>query len=260
MLESVLTILPLLVIVTLTSAILAAIEVGYRAGLRRRARKPDLIRGEPKPIETAVFGLMGLLIAFTFAGAAVRFDGRRMVIAQEANAIETAYLRLDLLPTESQRALREDFRAYLAGRLAVTRDIPDMKAVNVDLEKSAILQRKIWKEAVEATRGSGTATQALVLSAMNEMIDITTVRTVGMISHLPFLVLILLLVTILLSSFLIGYSISAHGTRDWLSAVIFAIAVSCATYVTLDYEYPRVGLIRTDVADQVLIQALERME
>jgi hypothetical protein len=260
MLESVLTILPALVIVILTAGILIAIEIGYQTGLRRRARKPDLIRGESKAIETAVFGLMGLLIAFIFAGAAVRFDNRRMLIAQEANAIETAYLRLDLLPPESQPRLREDFRTYLTGRLAVTRDIPNMKAVNADLEKSAILQRKVWKESVEATRGSGTATQTLVLSALNEMIDITTVRTVGMISHLPFLVLVLLLVTILLSSFLTGYSISAYGARDWLSAIIFAIAVSCATYVTLDYEYPRVGLIRTDAADQVLIQALERME
>ena len=60
MLESVLTILPVLVIVILTAGILAAIEVGYRTGLRRRARKPDLIRGESKAIETAIFGLMGL--------------------------------------------------------------------------------------------------------------------------------------------------------------------------------------------------------
>jgi hypothetical protein len=259
MLQSVLTILPALVIVILAAAILAAIEVGYRTGLRRRARKPDLVRGQSNAIETAVFGLMGLLIAFVFAGAAVRFDNRRLVIAREANAIETAYLRLDLLPPESQPELRKDSRAYLTGRLAVTRHIPDLKAVNAHLKHSAILQRKIWKEAVEATRESGTATQALVLSAINEMIDITTVRTVGMISHLPFLVLTLLLVTIVLSSFLIGYSISAYRARDWLSAIIFALAVSCATYVTLDYEFPRVGLIRTDV-DQVLIQALENME
>jgi hypothetical protein len=92
------------------------------------------------------------------------------------------------------------------------------------------------------------------------MIDITTVRTVGMISHLPFLVVALLAITVLLASFLTGYSISAYGTRDWLSAIIFAIAVSCATYVTFDYEYPRIGLIRTDPVDQMLIEVLERME
>jgi len=256
--ERALTALPISVICVLIVTILISIEIGYRTGLRRRARAAHL--GESKAIETSVFGLMGLLIAFTFAGAAVRFDNRRMLVAEEANAIGTAYLRLDLLPRESQPALREDFRAYLLSRLAVTRDIPNMEAVNADLKKSSILQHKVWHEAVEAVKGTSPATQMLVLPALNAMIDITTVRTVSMISHLPFLVLVLLWITILISSFLTGYSISAFGARDWLSAIIFAIAVSCATYVTLDYEYPRVGFIRADPADQALIETLERME
>jgi hypothetical protein len=251
-------VLPTLVICGLIAAILISIEIGYRTGLRRRARAAHV---ESKAIETSVFGLMGLLIAFIFAGAAVRFDNRRMQIAEEANAIETAYLRLDLLPPESQPRLREDFRAYLLSRLAVARDIPNMELVNADLKKSSILQRKVWQEAVEAVKGSSSpATPMLVLSALNAMIDIVTVRTVGMISHLPFLVLVLLSITILMSSFLTGYSISAFGARDWLSAVIFAVAVGCATYATLDYEYPRIGFIRADAADRVLIEALERME
>jgi hypothetical protein len=253
-------VLPILVICLLIATILTSIEIGYRTGIRRRARARTSNLGESKAIETSVFGLMGLLIAFIFAGAAVRFDNRRMVIAEEANAIGTAYLRLDLLPPEAQPELREDFRNYVLSRLAVTRDIPNMEAVNADLKKSSILQQKVWEDAVEATKESGPATQMLVLTALNAMIDITTVRTVGMISHLPFLVLILLAITILMSSFLTGYSISAFGARDWLSAVIFAIAVSCATYVTLDYEYPRVAFIRADAADRVLIETLERME
>src|SRR5215831_10356825 len=118
-----LTVLPVLVIFVLIAMTLLSIEVGYRTGIRRRIRKPGL--SESKAIETSVFGLMGLLIAFIFAGAAVRFDSRRMLIAEEANAIETAYLRLDLLPLDSQPALRQDFRAYLQSRLAVGRDIPN---------------------------------------------------------------------------------------------------------------------------------------
>jgi hypothetical protein len=259
--KGILIVLPVLVIFVTIAAILTAIEVGYRTGLRRRARARMSNLRESKAIETSVFSLMGLLIAFIFAGAAVRFDNRKILIAEEANAIETAYLRLDLLPPESQPELREDFRAYLLGRLAVTRDIPDLKAVDSNLKRSSVLQRKIWKKAVEASKGSSTpATQILVLSSLNQMIDVTTVRTVGMISHIPFLVILLLAVIVLLSSFLTGYSISAYGARDWLSAVIFAVAVSCATYVTLDYEYPRIGLIRTDPVDQMLIEVLERME
>jgi hypothetical protein len=259
--RSELVVLPVFILCVIIAAILISIEVGYRTGLRQRTRSQQLSRSESKAIETSVFALMALLIAFIFAGAAVRFDNRRILIAEEANAVETAYLRLDLLPPESQPGLREDFRAYLLGRLAVTRDIPDMEKVNADLKQSSIIQRKVWKEAVEAAKGSSNpATQMLVLSALNQMIDITTVRTVGMLSHLPFVVLALLAITILMSSFLTGYSISANGTRDWLSAIIFAVAVSCATYVTLDYEYPRVGLIREDPADRVLIETLERMD
>jgi hypothetical protein len=146
-------------------------------------------------------------------------------------------------------------------RLAVGRDIPDMTAVNADLERSAMLQRKIWNEVVEGVKKSDSPpTQMLVLSAVNAMIDISTVRTVGMISHLPLLVVVLLAVTIFLSSFLTGYSISAFGARDWLSAIIFAVAVTSATYVILDYEYPRIGLIRSDPTDKVLTDVLERME
>jgi hypothetical protein len=255
-----LTVLPELVIFGLLVAILISIEIGYRTGLRRRARSPELNTGESKAIETAVFGLMGLLIAFIFAGAAVRFDNRKMLIAQEANAIETAYLRLDLLPEQSQFELRKDFRDYLIGRLAVTHDIPVMSAVNADLQRSSVLQHKIWAEGVQAVQGSSNATQMLMLSALNEMIDITTVRTIGIITHLPFEIVLLLAVTILLASFLTGYSMSAFRKRDWLSTILFALAVSAATYVTLDYEYPRVGFIRTDSADRVLIETLDRMQ
>jgi hypothetical protein len=241
-------------------SVLTSIEVGYRVGLLRRARGRASHLGESKAIETSVFGLMGLLIAFIFAGAAVRFDSRRVVIGEEANAIETAYLRLDLLPPDSQPALRQDFRAYLQSRLAVGHDIPNMTAVNEDLKRAAMLQSKIWKGSVEALKKSESpATSMLVLSALNAMIDISTVRTVGMISHLPLLVVLLLAVTVFLASFLTGYSISAFGARDWLSAIIFAVAVTFATYVTLDYEYPRIGLIRTEATDQVLVDVLERM-
>lgn len=201
----VLTLLPLLVILGLIATMLISIEVGYRTGLWSRARSPESTRLS-SPVRASVFGLMGLLIAFTFAGAGSRFDHRRMLLAQEANSIEKAYLRLDLLPLESQPKLRQDFREYVLGRLAVTRNLPNMKAVNTNLKQLSILQRKMWEEAVDATKGNSPATEMLVFSGLNDMIDIATLRTVGIISHLPFLVVALLLVTVLLASFLTGHS------------------------------------------------------
>jgi len=80
-------VLPILIICVLFATILSSIEIGYRTGLRRRTRATEFTQGESKAIETSVFGLMGLLIAFIFAGAAVRFDNRRMLIAEEANVM-----------------------------------------------------------------------------------------------------------------------------------------------------------------------------
>src|SRR5262245_57741494 len=85
---------------------LLLVEVGRRIGLRRIAVDINGAREGLGVVDGAVFGLLGLLVAFTFSGAAARFDLRRDLIVQETNAIGTAYLRLDLLPPAAQPPLR----------------------------------------------------------------------------------------------------------------------------------------------------------
>src|SRR5437879_73732 len=92
--------------------ILICLEIGRRIGVRNLTTD----RGGGA-VEAALFGLLGLLIAFTFSGAATRFDTRRQLIIDEANMIGTAYLRIDLLPADAQPALREKFRQYVDSRL-----------------------------------------------------------------------------------------------------------------------------------------------
>src|SRR5215510_412756 len=89
------------------------LEVGRRIGLRKIARDPAGADTGLSVIDGAVFTLLGLIVAFTFSGAASRFDVRRQLIVEEANAIGTAYLRVDLLPPDAQPALRDRFRRYL---------------------------------------------------------------------------------------------------------------------------------------------------
>jgi hypothetical protein len=88
-------------------------EVGRHIGIASLARDPDGLAKGTGAAEAAVFGLMGLLIAFTFSGAASRFEDRRHLITTEVNAISTAYLRIDLLPDDSQLEIRELFRRLL---------------------------------------------------------------------------------------------------------------------------------------------------
>jgi hypothetical protein len=253
-------ILAALVLSELVLAILLSIEAGYRIGLRRWAGVQPAARMASSTLEASLLGLMGLLVAFIFYGAGSRFDIRRNLIVQEANAIGTAYRRLDLLPAETQPELRDDFRQYVRSRLAIFQKIPDVKAMNVELARSSTLQDKLWKKAVSAAQSSGAATQSLVLSSLNEVIDITTVHSVALITHPPLAVFVLLGVTVLVASGVAGYSMSAAGFRDWVFIVAYSLVLGITIYVILDYEFPRVGLIRVDPVDQVLMRTLAQME
>src|SRR5262249_29886597 len=100
----------------LFAGMMVLLEVGRRWGLRRAAQ-PEDHRENLGGVEAAIYGLLGLLVAFPFSGAASRFEGRRELIVKEANAIGTAYLRLDLLSDEARDSLRQKLRDYLDARL-----------------------------------------------------------------------------------------------------------------------------------------------
>lgn len=245
----------------LFAGMLLFIHAGRRIAAWQHTHRPHAIRGSTAAVDGAVLGLMGLLLAFTFSGAGTRFDTRRKLVAEEANRIGTAYLRLDLLPPETQPQLREDFRRYVRSRLAVYEKIPDAEAVRAELRKSGEIQNEIWKQVVSASKQSGSpAVMILVLSPVNEMIDITTTRSVAAETHPPPVIFIMLSVTVLASSLLASYSMSLAGRPSLIHIIVFVLLVGIAAYVTFDFEYPRIGLIRVDPVDHVLIETLEKMK
>ena len=245
----------------LFAALLALLEVGGRLGARALARNPDATTGG-SAMEGAVFALLGLLLAFTFFGAASRFDDRRKLIVDEANAIGTAYLRIDLLPAAAQPELRDAFRRYVDQRLAVYRALPDMTASRVALDRANQLQQQIWAKSVAALTSSSSVPGSvqLVLPALNDMIDITTTRTMAAQMHPPPVVFGLLFGLMLLSALLAGYAMSSAKTRNWLHRGVFAFTLAGAAYVILDFEYPRVGLIKVDAFDQALVELRQSMK
>jgi hypothetical protein len=236
------------------------LEIGRRCGVRRIAKYPEEARVEIGAVEGAVYGLLSLLVAFTFNGAASRFDARRHLIVEETNAIGTAYLRLDLLLTDAQPALRENFRRYVEVRLAVYRKLPDLAAAKAELVRSIKLQGAIWTQAVDAVRrADSSGVNVLVLSSLNEMIDITTTRTVAAQTHPPLAIFVMLFGLALASALLAGYGMAASKARHWVFMVGFAAVVAIAVFVTIDLEFPRFGLIRIDSVDRILVELRESM-
>jgi hypothetical protein len=238
-------------------AMLVCLEIGHRIGVRRAERDPE--EAGVGVVDGAIFALLGLLVAFTFSGAADRFDQRRTLIVEEANAIGTAYLRLDLLPTAARDDLREMFRRYLDARLAVYRALPDIAKSKAELQRANTLQQEIWTKAVAASASIQPATM-LLLPALNDMFDITTTRTMAAMTHPPVVIFGLLFALAGLSALLAGRAMAADRKRHWMHAVTFSAALAGAVYVIIDIEYPRFGLIRVDAFDVVLVELRNSMK
>ncbi len=241
---------------------LAVSEVGRRMGLRQTRRNPEDAPRGVGLAEGAVFGLLGLVMALTFSGAAGRFHDRRDLVIQEANAIGTAYLRLALLPGDAQPELRDLFKRYLDARLATYVDTENTAATQAKIAESEAIQDQIWAKALAASQRPGVATIAgmLLLPALNEVFDIRTTRLMARENHPPLIVDILLGGLSLVGAFLVGYGMSDHKTRSWLHTVIFAAVLSFSLYVIVDLEYPRIGLIRVDAVDRVLVELRQSMD
>jgi hypothetical protein len=233
-------------------ALLASLELGRRWGRMRVAREPDALREGIGGVEGAVYSLLGLLVAFSFSAAAIRFEARRDLIVKEANAIGTAYLRLDLLAVPARDGLREKMRRYVDSRIATFKKVPDEEAVRAELARSFALQGEIWTEAIEAAKAAGNPALIVLPPALNDMIDITTTRLAAMRAHTPNLIFATLMIVALVSGLLVGYATAASPTRRRLHTVAYAGVIALALYVILDLEYPRLGLIRVDDFDLLL--------
>lgn len=241
--------------------ILVFFEVGRKLGVSRIKQDPNGLASGVGTSEGAIFALLGLLIAFTFTGAASRFEERRHLIVEEANDIGTAYLRIDLLAAEDQPAMRNMFKRYTEQRLKTYQEINDAETINANQAIAAAMQLDLWRAAIAAGKNPNASADAnkLLLPALNAMIDITTTRTVATRNHPPIVIYFLLFGLSLMSAILIGYGTAANADRAWLHKITFAIIIILTTYIIIDLEYPRLGLIRIDADDQVLIDARSAM-
>jgi hypothetical protein len=246
--------------VAIIAGLIVFIELGRWFGARRRALPGIREELESSAIDAAVFALFGLLIAFSFSGALDRFDNRRTLIVAEATAIETAYLRLDLLPASAQPELRALFREYTESRLAYYRKITEVPEAKAERYRARAIQEVIWSHGVEAARATGdTAVIMLVTSALNGVFDAEVERIAALNRHPPLVIFGMLFAVGFASAFLAGYS-TAGGPRNWARVVVFSASLAVAVFVILNLEYPRYGLIHLELADQPLHDVLERMQ
>lgn len=197
----------------------------------------------------ATFTLLGLIIGFTFSMAASRYDQRKNYEEQEANAIGTEYVRLDVLPAADGPKVRTLLRDYLDLRIIyyTTRDAEVLRQTTV---KTSQLQSRLWSTATIPATTQPTPATALVLSGMNDVLNSEGYTEAAWANRVPGAAWILLMFIAVSCNFLFGYRV--HGNASLLRLVM-PIALSVSFYLIAEIDSPRSGLLR------VRAQNLERL-
>src|SRR5271163_3877278 len=120
------------------------LEAGYRFGRVKIAQEGEKAHSGIGATEAAIFSLLGLILAFTFSGAQARFDNSVHAMVEEANAIGTAWLRIDLMPVAEQPAMRDLMRKYVDQRIAFIRDLSENGDAAGHLADATKLQEQLW--------------------------------------------------------------------------------------------------------------------
>ncbi|MFU2052399.1 bestrophin-like domain [Bordetella hinzii] len=239
----------LLVVVALVFflLLLAAMQLGRLA----RGRSPGESPGAAA-IEASVFALLGLLMAFTFSGAAQRMAERRDLLVQEVNAIGTAWLRVDLLDAADQPALRDQFRRYVDERIQYYAHVADLRGRDAIAAKVSALQQALWSRSVQASRHTAPPLAAAYIGAVNEMFDVAGAQTVAQKVHPPAATYAFLAFLALVCACLVGRHLADAPDRGLFHQLVYAVVMTTALYIIVDFEFPRLGVIRIDQSDALL--------
>jgi hypothetical protein len=152
-------------------------------------------------------------------------------------------------------------RRYGRVHVAAYDALPDYAAFHAKLAQAKSMQGEIWSAAVAAVRDLPPPTAQLVLPPINDLIDITGTREALAEVRTPGAIVTLLIVLALACSFLAGYGLAgAQPTSRRLHMVGFAFVLTGVIYIVLDYDHPRLGLIRVDFADEALEAAVAGMK
>jgi hypothetical protein len=217
-------------------------ELGFRFGLRvprGRAQHKDTLGG----IQGAILGLLGLLLGFTFAMAAGRYDLRRELVLKEANAIGTTYLRASLLPAPHVQPVKDLLRRYVDLRLAYYPQIVDAAAFAEGMKQSAAIQAELWRHATEASREAPTAITATFVNALNDTIDVEAERIAAGRARIPSGVWFLLLIVAAFGCLTTSYVAGEEGGRSVFSSLVLPALVAIVLLLIYDIASPHKGFI-----------------
>lgn len=236
--------------------IIACNEVGFRIGRYVQRKTDEEVKALTGAIQGSILGLLALLLGFTFSMSMQRYDARNQALINEANAIGTVILRVQLLPEAYRQPVAAMLDDYVELRIAAAQvDLTQFQARKAFNQQLAELQNTIWAAAVEAAQSSPSpVTTGAFITALNDMIDRQGERSAMLQMQVPEVVLLLLFVVFMCSGGILGYSSGLGGRRVVAPTVMVSFLIALIVFIIIDLDRPRRGLIQVDQSSLLLLR------
>ena len=229
-----------------------AVEGGYRLGGWRLRRSEKENGSHVLTLVSTTMGLLALVLAFTFSQAAARFEARKQIVVDEANAIETTYLRAGLLPGDHGAKVRTMLHEYVDLRMEA------VKIGNVEqaLQRSQALHREMWKEAEAAGRDQPDSVGVgLFIESLNKTIDLHSLRVkVAIRSTIPGALWWALFMLAVLTLMAVGYHAGLVKTHRSPTVATLVMSLAIVLHLTADLDHPQDGALRVSQQPMIDVQ------
>jgi hypothetical protein len=221
--------------------VMLAIEGGYRLGCSAHRRSEEEKESPVSAIAGSVLGLGAFVLAFTFALVANRFDARKELVMDEANAVRTAWLRSDFLPETDRAEAKAIIRRYLDSRIAFvqSREADPERVASRLAEAEANLGR-LWDVAVaNARKDMNSDVAALYIESLNDVYSIHASRVAkGLQMRIPLGIWCVLLVVTCLGMMAVGYQTGIAGSKRSLARPILAVSFALVIAMIAELDRP----------------------
>jgi len=225
-------------------AILAGIEGGYRLGRATRARSEDEKESPVSAIAGTILAMLAFIMAFTFGIVSDRYDARKALVLEEANAIRTAWLRSAFLPEPDRGEAVTLLRQYVDDRLSSIQS-GDFAAVQRAVVQSGDIQRRLWDTAVaNARKDMNSDVAALYIDALNTVTNVHASRvSVGIHARMPAGIWMALYALVMLSMVAVGYHTAIAGSRRTWMMLILGLSFSLVITLIVALDRPQGGYV-----------------
>ena len=244
-----------LIILCLFAALLGAWAIGRSLGQRVRAAIDETAKSQASALQSAILGLLALLLAFTLSMAISRYEARKQVIVDEANAIGTTYLRAKLLPSPYAAEAVNLLQQYVGIQVNLYNAGYDPARLQAVSEQTTQLQRQLWSVATTvSTQDNRSVPAGLFVQTLNDTIDFDAKRNAAFQNRVPGVVIWLLFGVAVAAVGMVGYNDGLGSQRHFMGAVLIIILLVVIIWVTIDLDLPQYGLIRVNQQSMLNLQ------